>query len=205
MKNKLVAQWIQGIREIAENKACDHRVFDCFYESQLVSKMAIVDLIKNHEPNLVGSVHIIGGWYGVLGSLLLSEFPKIQTVYSWDVDPKCKVIGRYLEPSSKIRFITCDMKNIPSKEYFILPEFPRLIINTSTEHVTQDIFDKWISCVPDNIPVILQGNDYFECDEHVRCSNNLEQFKKQNPLNIILDESTFRSDNFNRFMTFGYK
>jgi hypothetical protein len=205
MNPKLVAQWMQGLRRLAPYIQDDPRVFDCFYESQLVSKMAILNALENYKLDLRGSVHIIGGWYGILGSMLLDKFSQISTVYSWDLDPNCKFIGRHLEPSEKLRFITCDMEYISQNEYFVLPEYPKLIINTSTEHVTQDVFDSWLKGVPDTVPIILQGNDYFDCKEHVRCSHNMDEFKQQNPLNRVLDEDVIRADNFNRFMTFGYK
>jgi len=199
ISSERVIAWMNVIRDTTGKE--QYRILENFWESQIKSKIWILEQIKELRFNLNGNIYIFGGWYGVLAQLLVDTFPKIQKVYSVDSDPNCKYYGLLLSNNDyKIHFVTNDMKN------FTQYENPKLIINTSTEHVESDVFENWLESVPENIPVVLQGNDFFHCDDHIRCSNDLEQFKEMNSLSEYFFEGRiYCPGNFYRFMTIGVK
>lgn len=174
-----------------------YRLLECFWESQIASKAWLINALKSLDLKIKGDVYIFGGWYGILASLIKDEL-SCQNVYSVDIDETCEVVGRKLD--NRIKFITANMENFtfPSSNV-------GLIINTSTEHVTQHTFDKWLSNVPLEVPIVLQGNDFFSCSEHVRCAKSLEQFSIKNPLESIKYKGELDCKQFTRFMIIGYK
>lgn len=178
-----------------------YRILENFWESQIKSKLWLLEKVKELNLILDGNVYVMGGWYGILAQLLVDTFPKIQKVYSIDVDVECRYYGMALANNDyKIHFITADM--VDFTEY----ENSKLIINTSTEHINENTFNTWMNLVPEHIPIVLQGNDFFHCDEHIRCSTDLEHFKKINPLSkYFFEGKIYCPGNFYRFMTIGIK
>lgn len=191
-----VIQWMNVIRDTSGTE--QYRLLENFWASQLNSKMWLIDTLKTLKLSQDGNVYIFGGWYGVLASLIKDNF-KYNKVYSIDIDPYCKYMGTKLD--DRIEFVTGDMKDIISEEF----SNTGLIINTSTEHVYQPVFDQWLSIIPTNIPIVLQGNDFFSCIEHVRCSKSLEEFKHMNRLTRYIMQGSLQCDPFTRWMTVGYK
>lgn len=195
LKTQRVIQWMNVVRKYKGEE--QYRILESFWESQLTSKQWIIDTLTNKNIVVYGSVYIFGGWFGVLGGMLLDNFDHITKVYSIDIDPNVKIIGQQLNPD--VTFITSDMQD------FRFEEKPSLIINTSTEHVSQETFDLWLKTIPKFVPIILQGNNYFSCNEHVRCTNDLEEFKKVNFLDSVKYEGELDCTQFKRFMVIGYK
>lgn len=180
-----------------------YRLLECFWESQLTSKGWLINTITSLNLVQNGNVYIFGGWYGILASLIKDEFDYTK-VYSIDIDASCKYFSEIHNIDNRISFITSDMKDYQYNDSNI-----GIIINTSTEHVTQETFDAWIANVPNNIPIILQGNNFYDCEEHIRCTDTLDDFKRINPLKkyIYTGELTCYGPNgpFTRFMSIGYK
>ena len=191
-----VINWMNVIRETTDKE--QYRILESFWESQLKSKQWIIDTIKKENISCSNSVYIFGGWFGVLGGMLRDNFKDIENIYSVDVDPYVGVIGKKLNPD--VIFITGDMQDFKYTE-----NLPTLIINTSTEHITQSVFDSWLKNIPQSIPVTLQGNNYFSCTEHIRCTTDLNDFKSINKLDTILYEGELDCTQFTRYMTIGYK
>jgi hypothetical protein len=78
------------------------------------------------------------------------------------------------------------------------------VINTSCEHVDQETYEKWLSKVPQGSVIILQSNNYFELDEHIRCATDLTEFKKQSKIKVI-SASLLELPKYTRFMLIGFK
>jgi hypothetical protein len=188
------------IRSMPPNQ--QYRFLECFWESQLTSKGWLINVLESLSLKEEGDVYIFGGWFGILASLIKDSL-RYEVVNSIDVDLNCKSISETNNIDSRINFITCDMKEFEYKNNKI-----GLIINTSTEHVNQETFDTWLSKIPNNIPIVLQGNNFYECEEHIRCSSTLEHFKKINPLNIYIYSGELEcygpNGPFKRFMSIGY-
>ena len=195
-----VIQWMNVVRE-EMNSPEQYRVLENFWASQLHSKMWLIENVNTHCLLFPGShLYIVGGWYGVLGQLLYEAIPGVR-VTSVDKDAKCAEFGTRLKlPDDDIEFITADMQHFT--EYS--PD-TRLVINTSTEHVSQDTFDAWLSHVPHNVNVVLQGNNFFSCVEHVRCAPSLDAFHQLNKLDVVKFAGHLDCTQFTRYMTIGYK
>jgi hypothetical protein len=190
-----------SVRSIRESE----RVLECFWESQIKSKRALIDLIKARRLFMGGDVFIFGGWYGMLAQMIVDEFPDVDLVCSVDIDPKCEEMGRRLSSNDpRIKFVTADMAAFNYQECFDRLPSSSLIINTSTEHVDQATFDKWLAGVPSMSPVILQGNNYYELAEHIRCADSLEDFKRKNYLKYVDKSMVIDCGNFERYMTMGW-
>lgn len=173
------------------------RLLESFWESQITSKAWLINTIKMLDLPINGDVYVFGGWYGVLASLIKDEFSH-QNVYTIDKDPSCKYVGEGID--DRIHFITGDMKDFQFKNENI-----GLVINTSTEHINQETFNSWLKNVPNEVPIILQGNDFFSCKEHIRCSNSLENFILNNRLDKVVFKGALNCKQFTRFMIIGYK
>ena len=80
---------------------------------------------------------------------------------------------------------------------------PDTIINTSCEHIPN--FTEWYNKIPVGKLVVLQSNNYFEVDEHVNCSVDLEDFSRQTSMSSTLYEGELQLEKYTRFMKIGYK
>lgn len=184
------------IRETSGSE--QYRLLENFWASQLRSKAWLINTLK--QLKLLGEpdVYIFGGWYGVLASLIKDNFV-CRNVYSIDIDSNCASIGRKLD--DRIVFITSDMGEFE----FTDSSNVGIIINTSTEHISQEIFDTWMRRMPENVPIVLQGNNFFNCEQHVRCTVDLSEFIQCNTLQDILFSGELNCEQFTRFMIIGYK
>jgi hypothetical protein len=195
-----VIQWMNVVREEIHSPE-QFRVLENFWASQLNSKMWLIEHINEHCLLFPGShIYIFGGWYGILAQLLIQAIPGVK-VTSIDIDPTCAIFGERLKlPDDNIEFITADMQHFT--EY---SPNTRLIINTSTEHVTQETFDSWLFNVPQNVNIVLQGNNFFACKEHVRCTKTLNDFIRMHDLTKIKFTGELDCIQFTRFMMIGNK
>jgi hypothetical protein len=75
-----------------------------------------------------------------------------------------------------------------------------IVINTSTEHVIQETYDQWYDNIPIGALVVIQGNDFFSCDEHVRCSNSLDEFIAMNRVTDPIFTGQLPTSIYTRFM-----
>ena len=59
--------------------------------------------------------------------------------------------------------------------------------------------------IPRGTKLILQSNNYFDLDEHVNCSSNLESFDKKTPMGITTFKGSLDLPSYTRFMKIGIK
>jgi hypothetical protein len=187
------------IRDTTGDK--QYRILENFWSSQLTSKEWLVSSAINHiNKNTAGTIYVFGGWYGIIAQLLAEQF-RVCSIISIDIDSECEYYGNQLKlPEDNITFVTMDMGS-----WNIYSTDAALVINTSTEHISQNTYNSWVSQVPNNVLTVLQGNDFFSCSEHVRCSPTLEDFKKMNPLDKYILQGSLNCQTFTRWMTIGYK
>ena len=193
-----VSEWMAFLREHPQER---ERFLECFWPSQLQSKEWLLRALRTERyPQII---HIFGGWYGVFAQLVAEEFPSTE-IFSVDIDPKCEVLGRQLcRNQSNIMFETANM----AKYRYARVSPPQIVINCSTEHITQDVYDEWWEYIPKGTHFYMQGNDLFDCPEHVRCSHTLEQFINQCRLlsHPSFHAAQMQADNLTRFMVHGVK
>lgn len=190
----------------------DHRdrFLDCFWRGQIESKAWLIDTLNNvvnidYEPR---SVYIFGGWYGILSAMMFNSscFP-IKRIRSIDIDQSCESIADHVNKPNEMaewRFKAFTA----SMDKYEYDHFPDIVINTSTEHVDQGTYDRWYDKIPKGVIVVLQGNDFYSCSEHVRCSKDIEEFKIQSRLKNLMYADQFKADagsGYTRFMLIGIK
>jgi hypothetical protein len=186
--------WMQAIRQSPDPM----RTMDAFWSGQLKSKEWLITNLRKNVKKVV-SIDIHGGWVGVLASMLFQSDIYVTTIRSVDIDPTCEPIAIMMNKKEEIagmfRAITADMCAIRSDA--------DVIINTSCEHITQDQFDIWKSGTPYNSLLVLQSNNY-NIPEHVRISQNLDDFVEQCNLSTVLWAGELELPLYKRFMVIGH-
>jgi hypothetical protein len=188
--------WMDAIRNSSDRS----RTLESFWKGQIYSKIWLIENLMPHVPSVPIKIVIHGGWNGVLASLLFQSDLKIDKIVSIDIDPQCeeisKTINKIEEIEGKFQAITCNMSDY---DYYF---FPDIVINTSCEHVDQKTYEKWLKKIPEGSLKVLQGNNYFELEEHIRCAEDIEEFKEQCKIKH-LSALTLELPKYNRFMLIG--
>jgi hypothetical protein len=177
------------------------RTLESFWGGQLKSKEWLVETLqRNHHVSNISCV-IFGGWNGVLANLLFNSTIGFKHITSVDIDPKCAetatTINKRQEMEGRFTAVTADMC-----EYEYTSQ-PYMVINTSCEHLTQQQYNKWAKRVPKSSEVILQSNNYFELEEHLNCSRDLDSFKNKSKLNTVLVKDQLELPKYTRYMLIG--
>lgn len=190
--------WMDAIR----NSSDRDRTLESFWKGQVWSKGWLIDKLKNHvDQSKSHKIVIYGGWNGVLASLLFNSDMNIDQIISVDIDPDCKeianTINKRYEMAGKFISVTSDMC-----DYVV--EDADIVINTSCEHITSDQYDRWLFLQPAEAMLILQSNNYFDLDEHIRCATCLDDFQNQCQV-IVTWAGELELPKYNRFMIIGRK
>jgi hypothetical protein len=148
--------------------------------------------------------YIYGGWYGVLGFLLLSRDNfEVNQIQSFDIDPSCEPIADMINENWvwkdwKFKAYTLDCNGHVQGN-------PDLIINTSTEHFESM---NWYDNIPRGTRVIFQGNN-MNHDDHTSNINSLDEFVSQYDLTSVDFtgelEFVYPDWSFTRYMIIGTK
>lgn len=188
----IVMKWMEYIRNNPENA---YRFSENFWQSQIDSKKWLLEHITEEDHSIV----IFGGWYGVLAQFIAQKFPDSYIVNT-DIDPECEHVFNQINTNSDIRFRTHDMEDgMP-----VACSNPKLVINTSTEHVSQSKYNSWWHSIPDGTKYIVQGNNLVN-PEHIRLADNLEMFLNINKVKDPLYAGMLGCGHFYRFMAVGIK
>lgn len=190
--------WMDAIR----NSKDRDRVLESFWKGQIHSKVWLIEKLKRYVEYHRGyRVAIYGGWNGVLANLLFNSGIGMSHITSVDIDADCEevasTVNKVHEMRGTFRAVTADMC-----EYTV--EDAEIIINTSCEHITQEQYDQWLSLQPDDALIVLQSNNYFELEEHIRCSDNLDHFCQQSQLEVIYS-GQLKTSKYDRYMIIGKK
>lgn len=194
-----VAFWMDAVR----NSENHFGVLESFWKGQIKSKVWLIEKLAGYTPIKPLNIVIHGGWNGVLSSLLFNSRLDINDIRSIDIDPSCEetanMICKRQEMTGKFTAITTDMC-----EYKYDYE-PDVVINTSTEHITQEQYNLWLSNVPNNSLIVLQNNNYKEVPDHVRCYDSLHQFADNSGLGDIMYKDTLELPLYDRYLLIGRK
>ena len=188
-------------------------------KNQITSKKWLIDALHQTIGNRLGTVYVLGGWYGVLGAMLLHDGRfDIDKVLSVDIDPSCREVAQSLNrthvDNGMFYAVTADIYelNFDQTEFDVcrkdgvtqkLVARPDLIINTSCEHLGQ--FDRWYQRVPAGMPQILQSNNFYDCEEHVNCVPDIDSFRRQALMSELLFTGVLKLKRYSRFMLIGRK
>lgn len=191
--------WMDAIR----NSEDRYRTLESFWKGQVNSKVWLVECLEEiistyYKPV---TVTIYGGWNGVLASILFnSSRCNLKSITSVDIDPTCETIAHTVnkrqEMQGRFKAVTADMC-----DYTVSAD---VVINTSCEHITQLQYEKWLSNQPEDALLVLQSNDYFGLDEHIRCATDLEDFSKMSNINVVWS-GELKMPKYTRYMLIGKK
>lgn len=190
--------WMDAIR----NSDDRYRTLESFWKGQIKSKVWLVEKLEEMRSTSYKKLNIAvyGGWNGVLASLLFNSKLPIENIISIDIDPTCKEIAKTVNMrqvmEGRFESVTADMTT-----YTAMAD---IVINTSCEHITQEQYNSWLINQPDDALFVLQSNNYFELDEHVRCSIDLEDFVRMSNVNTLWQDK-MELPKYNRFMIIGQK
>ena len=194
-ENQLL-DWTQGIRENPD-------MLNAFWPSQVRSKLWLADWVVSYLPSATKIV-IFGAWYGVLADILQLRLKSPQILCN-DID--------------KDAILWCCRKyptHLGKMESFTYETRVDLVINTVTEHLTQEIYDKWYDNIPKGTYFVIQGNNDYKEPDHVRAVQTLDEFNKINRVDNILHTDSIQYEGpwdtvenrptyYNRYMTIGFK
>lgn len=188
----VVIKWMEYIRNNPENA---YRFSENFWQSQIKSKEWLLKYVTDDDKNIV----IFGGWYGIFAQFISEKYPDAYIVTT-DNDPDCRVVFDQININRNIKFRVHDMQDgmcLASLE-------PDLVINTSTEHVTQKVYDDWWNSVRTGTKYIVQGNN-LDIPEHIRPANDLAHFLKINRIKNPAYAGMMKCGDFYRYMAVGIK
>lgn len=188
--------WMDAIRNANDR----YRVLESFWKGQVHSKVWIVhrleELLNNKEVDIV----IHGGWNGILASLLFNSKLNVLKITSVDIDAECEVVASTVNKRQEIDGRFCAV----TADSTVVPFTSNVVVNTICEHLTQEQHDAWLELVPNGALIVLQGNNYYECKEHVRCSSSIEEFIQQSGISPLwLGE--YETQKYTRYMVIGEK
>ena len=158
------------------------------------------------------NICLLASWYGLLAYKMIEKFKlkQIANIDCIDFDPKSKSVAKKLWKKidtdnlkngklAYVKFIEQDIKDIKDFNYPI-------VICTSCEHLEQKAINDTINKLEQHTLVVLQSNNYKEINEHVNCSDNLDDFANlyvSKLRNIKIYQKDFIK--YKRFMLIGTK
>lgn len=169
-------------------------------KNQLASKQWLVDGLAEAAGSAIGAVHVLGGWYGTLGSVLLdSPALDVERVVSVDLEPSCADVARTLNRRHGERF-TAETADMMDYDFSGLGARD-VVVNTSCEHLSD--FAGWFASLPRGPLIALQSNDMFAEPVHVNCVESLDAFKAQAPFAELRFAGELPLKRYTRFMLIG--
>lgn len=188
--------WMDAIR----NSDDKYRTLESFWKGQVRSKIWLIEALEQYLHDISYDIVIHGGWNGVLASLLFNSNINIKHIRSYDIDPTCEkiatTVNKRQEMEGRFRAILGDSTRQLYRS--------DVVINTICEHLTQEQYNSFLNLAPDDAVIVLQSNNYFDCDEHVRCASSLSEFEKQSGLNV-LHRAELETPLYTRYMLIGKK
>jgi len=162
-------------------------------ESHWKSKQWLVDELTEFLYN--EDVHIAAGWLGLTGYLLRKEFPNIK-ITSSDIDPGCKIMGKFL-------FDNIEFKTLDAVLDVNLIKDCQVYINTSIEHIKQEYVDLIFSSLNKGTIFAIQSNNYYKVADHINCSDSLDDFKSTIQFKELLYANKMQFADYDRYMIIG--
>ena len=193
--------WMDAIR----NSEDRYRTLESFWKGQVNSKVWLAESLEQFMLYDKQRIAIYGGWNGVLASILFNSKLNIEYITSVDIDPVCEeianTVNKKYEMEKRFRALTADMCD--DRISFML-KFSNIIINTSCEHITQDQYDKWLDNQPNDALFVIQSNNYFDHEEHIRCSTDLGDFIRMSKIKPLW-QGELETPKYARYMIIGRK
>lgn len=166
---------------------------------QIECKQWLVNELSN--INNFNNIYLIGGWFGYPLINFLEKHNKIIKLVNIDMDKNATSVCFNFSKIFNHNFVKTVTKSIyKHSENFIDAD---LIINTSSEHM----FDMPVIMKNRNFNkkciFAIQSNNMNRIDDHINCSNSLEEFKSKSKFNKVMYEGVRKFDEYERYMLIG--
>lgn len=192
IKPEYIVAWMNYVR----NNPNDKKFLDCFWESQIKSKNFLINEIKKYNPK---NVVVFGGWYGVFAQMIECYIEDIESITTIDIDPTCWDIFTQIDVGNKVSMLIDCMSNFTDYDNI------DIAINTSTEHVLQNVYDTWWENIPSGTRYVIQGNNFHTWYEHIRCASSIDEFLKINHVANPVMTEVIDCNGFERYMAIAIK
>ena len=204
-----------------KKKVDNNHIYDAFSRSQIKSKVWLIEelaKISSHYPNVV----FLAGWYGQLKSIYEKKltYSKIRNI---ELDEDACNASDYIFninnlDNYKVKAVCADINNLTlhkngyewevenfkDNKTYSEKFLPDLIINTSSEHMTEEWFHQIRFKQIDSNPIVaIQSNNMFDGEGHVNCVHSIDHMKKKFPMKEILYEGELQLKGYKRVMLIG--
>ena len=176
---------------VKESPDCNY--VDAHSNYQVESKIWLIERLINLDKKFDNAI-FIGGWLGI--SAFWSVKKQIMhKVANLDMDEQAIKFSNKLNGfNNTYQGIVGDANTHNFDDY-------DLVINTSSEHMTED----WFKKLKKGTTVALQSNDFHDILEHINTVKNLKELEEKYPMSKILFSGVKDCDRYNRFMLIGIK
>jgi len=184
------------------------RVLDSMNESQLVSKMWLVEELSNLNVKPV-NISLLAGWFAqYIVPLLYDNFESIEWIENFEMDRDIKSLAyKFNTRYKKEDKYKVSIKNVMFSNLISLssPTFDT-VINCSCEHMYPMYKFKELenTGVNDNPLYILQSSNDTQYDDHINCVNDADELADQaNLAEILYAGEKLLPNGMTRFMVIG--
>ena len=184
------------------------RVADSMNESQLVSKLWLVEELSNLNVKPV-NISLLAGWFAqYIVPLLYDNIESIEWIENFEMDRDIKRVAyKFNTRYKKEDKYKVSIKNVMFGNLISLssPTFDT-VINCSCEHMyPMSKFRKLKNTgVDDNALYILQSSNDTQYDDHINCVNDADELADQaNLIDILYAGKKLLPNGMTRFMIIG--
>jgi hypothetical protein len=204
-----------------KKKVDNNHIYDAFSRSQIKSKVWLIEelaKISSHYPNVV----FLAGWYGQLKSIYEKKltYSKIRNI---ELDEDACNASDYIFninnlDNYKVKAVCADINNLTlhkngyewevenfkDNKTYSEKFLPDLIINTSSEHMTEEWFHQIRFKEMESNPIVaIQSNNMFDGEGHINCVYSADHMKKKFPMKEVLYEGELQLKGYKRVMIIG--
>ena len=184
------------------------RVLDSMNESQLVSKMWLVEELSNLNVKPV-NISLLAGWFAqYIVPLLYDNIESVEWIENFEMDRDIKRVAyKFNTRYKKEDKYKVSIKNVMFGNLISLssPTFDT-VINCSCEHMyPMSKFRKLKNTgVDDNALYILQSSNDTQYDDHINCVNDADELADQaNLIDVLYAGEKLLPNGMTRFMVIG--
>ena len=184
------------------------RVLDSMNESQLVSKMWLVQELLNLNIKPI-NVSLLAGWFAQYTvPLLIDNFKTIEWIENFEMDRGIKNVAyKFNKRYKDVKKYKVSIKNVMFDNLVSLssPNFDT-VINCSCEHMYPMSKFRELSNtgVNNNTLYVLQSSDDDQYDDHINCVKDADELAEQaNLIDVMYAGEKFLANGMTRFMVIG--
>ena len=184
------------------------RILDSMNESQLVSKMWLVQELLNLNIKPI-NVSLLAGWFAQYTvPLLIDNFKTIEWIENFEMDRGIKNVAyKFNKRYKDDKKYKVSIKNVMFDNLVSLssPNFDT-VINCSCEHMYPMSKFRELSNtgVNNNTLYVLQSSDDDQYDDHINCVKDADELAEQaNLIDVMYAGEKFLANGMTRFMVIG--